>query len=310
MQHLTLLTLGLAAASSASLLARQIQCSDPTSDNCLQQESDYLQQVCMPTNSTGDPDFNAPCNQVQAITVECIYGSTGLSSLTSSGASSNSGYGSDGLGGSPARLSNSTQRECVCESQFFGILAGCNDCYNAHGGAQDGVLGTVAPSFYASASSSYCAVTNTPTVGFDDVLYGFATGSVGSSVASAASTASASSFSDPVGNKTAVSYYFTPSVTGSSAWIVAQATESVSNSTASGSGSASGSASSQSASVATSNGQIVATAGAASKTSGSATGTASGASGTASTTGSSGAGKQEAAAVAGVIALAGFVILL
>ncbi|KAK0891601.1 hypothetical protein LTR02_013919 [Friedmanniomyces endolithicus] len=300
MHHFTLLTFGLAATSSASLLKRQLQCSDPTSSDCQQQENDYLQQVCVPTNATGDPDYNAPCNQVQAISAKCVYGPSWASVLNAQ-ATSNGNTSYD----SPTMQSNGTQRNCVCESQFWSLVQGCNDCYNAHGGVQEGLVGTAAVSIFGSVSSSYCAVTNTPTLGFADVLYGIAT-APGANATSSPATA----FTDPIGNQTAVSYYFTPSVTGSSAWVVAQATGSASSGTASGSASGSGSASSQSASVATSNGQIVATGGAASTTAGSASGTASAASGSASTTGKSGAGKQEAAAVAGVIALAGLVALL
>ncbi|KAK3618015.1 hypothetical protein LTR56_024925 [Elasticomyces elasticus] len=288
MQHLTLLTLGLAAASSASSMKRQLQCStDPTSDDCQMQEADYIQHVCNPANATGYPDFNAPCNQIQAITLQCMYGPAGLSALQ--GDVSDASYGSDDEDNSVETQSNSTQQECICQSQWFNIAAGCNDCYNAHGASGgDNIVGDLAPSLFASLSSSYCAVTNTPTMGFDEVLYGLATGSVASSLASVASTASPSTFSDPIGNQTAVSYYYTPSITGSAAWVLAQATSSATSAGGSESGSetASSSGSSETTSVATSNGQIVATA-AAQTSSGSATGTASGASGTASTTSAS-----------------------
>ncbi|KAK5706492.1 hypothetical protein LTR97_001481 [Elasticomyces elasticus] len=288
MQHLTLLTLGLAAASSASSMKRQLQCStDPTSDDCQMQEADYIQHVCNPVNATGYPDFNAPCNQIQAITLQCMYGPAGLSALQ--GDVSDASYGSDDEDNSVETQSNSTQQECICQSQWFNIAAGCNDCYNAHGASgSDNIVGDLAPSLFASVSSSYCAVTNTPTMGFDEVLYGLATGSVASSLASVASTASPSTFSDPIGNQTAVSYYYTPSITGSAAWVLAQATSSATSAGGSESGSetASSSGSSETTSVATSNGQIVATA-AAQTSSGSATGTASGASGTASTTSAS-----------------------
>ena len=307
MQRFALLTFGLAAATSASLLKRQLQCSDPASEDCQEQQADYLQEICLPTNATGYPDFDAPCVQTELISIECMYGAAGLSTLlsTDDDSSSNS-YGEDG---DIPTLSNSTQRECICESQYWVALSGCSDCFKAHGSAQsDEGLNYVDPSYIASASSSYCAVTNTPTAGFDMFIYGLATGSAASSLASVASTAAASTFSDPIGNQTAVSYYYTPSVTGSAAWVVAQATESASNNTVTTSASGSGSASSES--MATSNGQIVATAGAASTTSGAPSGTASGASGSASTSAGSGAGKHEAAAVAGVIAMAGFVALL
>ncbi|KAK3113404.1 hypothetical protein LTR53_009338 [Teratosphaeriaceae sp. CCFEE 6253] len=315
MQHLILIALGLAASTtSASLLKRQLSCSDPSSSDCQDQESTYLEQVCLPSNATGYPDFNAPCVQTQLITIECMYGAAGLNSFLGTDSISATDDSED-----TPTLSNSTQRDCVCESQYFAALTGCDDCYRAHGALQ-GVDGAdyINAGYIASISSSYCAVTNTPTVGLADMLYGIATGSLASSVDSVASTASASTFSDPIGNQTAVSYYYTPSVTGSAAWFVAQATSSAgANSTSDGSASGSGSASSSSESLVTSNGQIVATAGAATTTGTAASGTASGASGTAagasdtaSTPPGSMAGRQEAAAIAGVIALAGFVAML
>ncbi|KAK3069446.1 hypothetical protein LTR53_012205 [Teratosphaeriaceae sp. CCFEE 6253] len=295
MQHLILIALGLAASTtSASLLKRQLSCSDPSSSDCQDQESTYLEQVCLPSNATGYPDFNAPCVQTQLITIECMYGAAGLNSFLGTDSISATDDSED-----TPTLSNSTQRDCVCESQYFAALTGCDDCYRAHGSLQ-GVDGAdyINAGYIASISSSYCAVTNTPTVGLADMLYGIATGSLASSVDSVASTASA--------------------ITGSAAWVVVQATSSAgANSTSDGSASESGSASSSSESLATSNGQIVATAGAttttgtaASGTASGAPGTAAGASGTASTPPGSMAGRQEAVAIAGVIALAGFVALL
>ncbi|KAK3680300.1 hypothetical protein LTR78_000678 [Recurvomyces mirabilis] len=310
MQHFTLITLALATSSSANFLKRQADCSDPNSYQCQISQAQYLVGVCQPTNDTGSPDLTAPCNQVSAITAQCVYGADGLAAFNGDPTS----YDNSNSDADVPMLSNGTQRDCVCSSQFFNVLGGCSDCYKAHGVGEDPTSGYVDPAFISSASSSYCAVTNTPTVGFAEVLYAYVTGDVGSSLASVASTASVTStFSDPIGNNTAVSLYYTPSITGSSAWVVAQATETPSNSTMSSgsssesaSGSASGSASS--AQLATSNGQIVPTAGASSTASRSGSGTASG-SAAASASGSSGAGKKEAAAIAGVVALAGFVAL-
>ncbi|EMC97957.1 hypothetical protein BAUCODRAFT_67483 [Baudoinia panamericana UAMH 10762] len=286
MQNLILISAAFAASATASLLPRQ--------GSSQQDPSDYLDYVCMPTNSSGYPDFNAPCIAVQAITAECIYGAAGLSVIMASGSDNGAEIDED-----TPMLSNSTQRNCVCQSQFFNALSGCNNCYKAHG-APSGLDGYVDQSFIASASSSYCAVTNTPTAGLADVLYGYATGSVASSLQSVASTASqTSTFSDPLGNNTAVSAYFTPSVTGSAFWVVAQATQTASNSTGSSSGSVSG--------------QIVATSAPASSAAGTSSrvsGSASGASASASTTAGSGAGKQELAAVVGALALMAGVVAL
>jgi len=282
MQALALLMMGLSAAASASVLRRQVHCSNPGSFQCEQEIQNYLSEVCMPINATGGPDFNAPCVAAQLIEFECMYGSRGVDFV----------LGNDPNGASyseqaPPLLSNATQRDCLCESQFFNEVQGCLDCYTAHGGEAFG--DGINTKQLSSMRSSYCAVTNTPTQGLAEVLYSLVP------TTSSASSSATSTFSDPIGNKTAVSYYFTPSVTGSAAWSVAEATMSASNMTAVGSSGTS----TTSMSVFTSNGQIVPTAGA-SSASGSAKGTST----------SSGSGPQETAAVAGMIALAGFVALL
>jgi len=247
----------------------------------------------MPYNSSGYPDLTVPCNAVLAIELECTYGSAGLDLLTN---------GSDDAYDDTPTLSNSTQRDCVCESLFFSQFEACADCHTAHG-ASDAFEESdySSPSAVSSLSSSYCAVTNTPTLALSDVLFNLATATASSQSGAAASNAT-SSFHDPIGNKTAVSYYYTPSVTGNAVYIVAQATNNA-NSTIS----SSASGSSSSASLHTSNGQIVPTASvSATESSG---GTASGSAATASTT-DNGAGKREAAVLSGVIALAAFVAMM
>lgn len=237
----------------------------------------------MPTNSTGGVDYNAPCNAYYAIYGQCSEGSTAFwdQQIDQNG---------DGDSSSP-QVSNATERTCICESQFWDQFAGCQACQKDHG-APEGFW--LPDDFVSSWSSGYCAATATPTLEFGDNLASI----IPTSLSSAANAVlNATVASDPISNKTAVSYYFTPSVTGSAAYIVAEATGSASSSM----------------SVMTSNGQIVATAtgartvGSSSSASGTATGTASGAS--ASSTGS-GAGKKEAGAFAGVLGIAALVVLL
>ncbi|KAK5131993.1 hypothetical protein LTR08_000413 [Meristemomyces frigidus] len=289
MQCLTL-ALCLSTAASASLLRRQVQCNDPTSGECWNNNLEvYEDQVCTPTNSTGDPDFNAPCNAVEVLTAECVYGTADLDSINSSLES----------GEDLSMLSNATQRICVCESQFFDQLQGCEACYTGHG---FGEYIDITPSAISSLSAQYCAVTNTPTLGLAYVLFGIAT-DYQSGVLTKSSTSTVSTFSDPIGNKTDASYYFTPSVTGSAAYIVPAQT----TSSASGSGSTTGSESAVSTSLSTSGGQIVPTASVSEAST--ASGSASGSAASASTT-ASGADRKQALAVVAVVAVAGFVAML
>jgi hypothetical protein len=269
----TAILIASAIVSSASLLKRQDYICSPLGSNC---DSDYLDDICTPTNTTGNYDFNAPCNQFLAVEAACEYGANGLALLTEHGA----------IDPTTPSFSNSAQRDCLCQSEAIDLLNGCNDCFVRHGG-----LALIPNDLVTSASSSYCAVTNTPTYGVGE-WFGALTSAARSRVSTVTST-----FSDPLGNNSLASLYFTPAVTGTSSWLPAQATENPSNNRETGS---------SAIPLATSNGQIVATTAAAAATTATASGTAS----SASTTSHSGAGKQEQAAVAGLIGFAGLVVLL
>ena len=316
MHLLATVSLATAAAASVSLptthlFKRQqaaVTCDDAESLDCAAHETQYYNQVCSPKNATGGRDYNAPCNAIAAITAECIYGADYTQILAGGDSDSDSSAALQGIDADePTTLGNATQRACVCESQFFDQALGCATCYNSHGAPAD-LAGGIDAAFFSTISASYCAVTMTPTAGFAEYLYSFAEAgpsNTASSSSSASATGTGLIISDQIGNKTAVSYYFTPSVTGTGAWRVAQATQSVGNAT-----------NASSESLNTSGGQIMPTAtGASGTSSGTVSGTVSGtASGTASAASasktSSGAGRQEAAAVAGVVALAGFLAML
>ena len=74
-------------------------------------------------------------------------------------------------------------------------------------------------------SSSYCAATSTPTVGIPGMISGWynrprATSALGSAIAAAKT----SIYSDPLSGKTAVSLYYTPTVTGTAVFNIAGVT--------------------------------------------------------------------------------------
>ncbi|EME85668.1 uncharacterized protein MYCFIDRAFT_213948 [Pseudocercospora fijiensis CIRAD86] len=244
----------------------------------------YLASVCQPYNSTNMPDLNAPCNAIAAIQGECIYGPEYLSVPNSNG---------DRDFGDISTQSNETQRVCLCESQFWDLATGCFSCYKKHGGEMDGA-GTISDGTVSSISSKYCAATMTPTAGLADYLFALASSLEPSSTQTGSAQTSVS-YLDSIGNKTEVSYYYTPSVTGSAAWLVGQPT---------GSGS--------SAVYSTTNvhdGQIRATASANNAAASGGSGTRTG-SGAQSTDSGSGAGKHEALTAAGLLGLVGLVAVL
>ncbi|KAF2213030.1 hypothetical protein CERZMDRAFT_90544 [Cercospora zeae-maydis SCOH1-5] len=192
----------------------------------------YLSSVCTPTNSSGHPDLNVPCNAVYAIQEQCIFGidSKDLWNLKNSSLSEGEeGQVADSrsqTGGydEPPMQSNDTQRVCICESQFWDQLAGCVACYQAH--APDAALReNLPPSRLTSASSSYCAASATATIGLADYLLKLGgDGLESATTASVATETSTVNFRDPIGNKTEASYYYTAAVTGSAAWSISQPT--------------------------------------------------------------------------------------
>lgn len=276
-----------ASLATASLLHRDVSekaCKKhPNGRDC---ESEYLQDICAPNALTADFNFDAPCNIGVYIAYECTYGqkihvnNTGLEKPSSKPQSS------------------SAQRLCVCESLYFDAVQGCEDCYEAHG------AGLVPHSVLSSMSSAYCAATATPTVGILEFGQDFLAKPQFSSIFSSNSAAATSTFSDPIGNKTDVTLYWTAPVSGTAILDV---------------GAFTGTAKPTTTNV--QNGQIVATASTSAQntaettavaTTGNLAGTAqTGASQSTGTTTTSGiAARQTEAVFAGVLGLVGVVAML
>jgi hypothetical protein len=267
---------------------------------------DYVISICRPLHPNGTADLNAPCNQADLIAQQCIYGAPALAEITAVATAQSGNYPIGGDDPETPTFSNATQRDCVCGSRWFQAQVACGDCQTAHGEFGDtNTSNAVLVSYESSFSASYCASTNMPSLGFVDVLIAKATGELASATTTVTQT---SLYTDPVGNNTALSLYYTPSVTGSAAYIVPQGTETPSNnSITSSSGTSSGSSGGASASP-----PIVATSAGGSTeaftgtTSGSATGSAAAAS---SSTAGNSVARFEAAGYVGAIILGLAVVL-
>lgn len=282
MHHLPLVALFAAVATASSLRGDNSTnncANDPNSPDC---KATYLQDVCAPGTYSADINLQAPCNMQRDILYECMYGQK-------------ANVGKHGLeipSGKPK--SPSIQRDCICQGFYFDVTQGCEDCYQAHGAGQHDVL----PSSVLSAlSSSYCAATATPTAGIADYQLKFLNKPQYKTLLSSSSGTATSTFSDPIGNKTDVSLYWTAPVSGTAILNVGEFTGTATPTTTD-----------------VQNGQIVATA--------QATGTANtvaqptGMTQTGSvqsagtTTTSGGAARQTEAAFAGVLGLVGVVAML
>ena len=178
----------------------------------------HLDSVCQPGMSSASVDFNAPCNVWTYLLLACAYGQK--IPVDKFGLEMPKG----------PMQSNSSQRLCVCESQYWAAAQGCSDCYKAHGAGED--VGLALPhTLISSMSSSYCAATATPTLGLVEFQASFVEKPQFKSLFSSNTAKPTSTFSDPIGNKTAVSLYYTGLATGSTALNIGEFTGTVSPTT-------------------------------------------------------------------------------
>lgn len=203
MNRLTILALALASANAAGLVKRQDSDADLSSEL-----DDYLEGVCEPADESGMRDWSAPCNAVISIQYECMYGAAGAKLIRepASETDDQTGDDDDGLPEQP----NDAQRVCFCQSQFADQIAGCMKCHKAHGGVEgsDWFSGDLID----PAVKKYCNASEPTTESFATFFFDLV--SPDNATTTETPAASTSAFSDPIGNKTDVSLYFTPSVTG------------------------------------------------------------------------------------------------
>lgn len=198
MLTLRVIATGLTVAAASQIIERQQSDSN----------EDPFEDICEPRNSTGYPDFNAPCNSWSRTQKLCVYGEQVRGSLDGPGL-----HNYDMVDDSMKQHSFGYQRDCICQSQQFDQMRGCMACNDALSGVSGSII---APDAIESFSSEYCAVSATPTRGY--------IAAINSVLAQAAEEIDYSTISlrssQPVETKTDVSLYWTPSATGVSAWDV------------------------------------------------------------------------------------------
>lgn len=209
---------------SLSALALSIASAHALSPNILKRQSladelsDNADELCQPKNSTGSPDFSAPCNVIIALQTQCIYGPQAADYVALSKDDDRWNDAADWNTQPPE-----TQRDCLCQSQFFDQLSGCQKCYEAN----DSNFFEYAAAFvgmergFASyVEEDYCAASATPSVGWGEFVFSAA---VAASPTGSASSP-ASTVTEVTATETDVSLYFTGSVPGSSVWSISQPT--------------------------------------------------------------------------------------
>ena len=263
---------------------------------------------CFPSNSTGSPEPAAPCNLIAAIEAQCTYGPKALEFLSLPPDSASYPDFNDAKWQSQS-LSPETERTCICESQILDATLGCVACHEAHGESFASPSGSAGDykDFIQSVMQRYCNVSYVPTQSFLEFTSeaegegptfgdsGEDEEGVEEDAPSSSSSSSSTQASDPIGaTATAVSLYYTMSVTGSNAYDLALPTGADGNVTFT--------------STRTSGGQIVPTAVEAGESGSGASGSGSGRENAASTTSSedSGAAATAYAGAAGLFAVAAF----
>lgn len=219
MKRSAIIALAVASASasaSAGIFQKRQVYDGPDSEDPEEQFSYYISDVCRPRNSTGGLDFNAPCNAMLAIQSQCEYGPNAFEKMFLIQPVDDGDIELD----DPPMLSNETQRACICQSQHTDMMMGCLACYKEHGGTDEEVL--KAPDQIQTAMDAYCKADEPATQQFEEVfMNAIGADDDETTYISPSTSASSTTFSDPIGNSTAVSLYYTPSVTGTAAYMPA-----------------------------------------------------------------------------------------
>jgi hypothetical protein len=117
------------ASSTRSLgIATPLTSQRPSDDQSDAADAVDALESCYPQNATGYLDFNAPCNQVMAILVQCSYGPLALEILSSPFGSREWSQPSSNL----HQVSAAAERTCICQSQILDTGIGCSRCTKAH----------------------------------------------------------------------------------------------------------------------------------------------------------------------------------
>jgi hypothetical protein len=182
-------------------------------------ESEQLYASCFPGILNNQTDWSAPCPAMQAIQGQCTWGPDALEAVKRM--INSQGSDTDLIDETWEMQPPELMRACLCSSQYEDMVLGCGACLAGYGLRQSSVrrLGiTSNATIMGEWSKLYCDASKTPNEdSFSDayeIISGDADDSDDSSDSSSVSLAATATIS----RATAVSIYFTPSV--SSAYIV------------------------------------------------------------------------------------------
>lgn len=203
MNRLSVFALAFAGAN-ASLLHKRQGPSD---------FDDHVSDVCSAVDESGNLDMNMPCNQIISIQYECMFGPKGGDLWRNASPNDDdSEDDSEDL----VMLPNETQRVCICQSQHNDLLKGCLACQEAHGAPipEDWDVDNK----IQKAMNKYCDASTPAMQNYADAISRAMIVVLPNNWDSLSSPESTTN-SDPIGTSTDVSLYYTPSVTGTPAYV-------------------------------------------------------------------------------------------
>ena len=176
-------------------------------------EATRLAEACYPGFSEQKIDFTAPCAAIQVIQAECVWGPEAGEWVKTQLGKPASSDGPEFIPEDWEQQPLDVQRACYCSSQHADMVLGCGACFASHGvelADMASYLATSNATAVEEFEKMYCASDVEPTqdnmIAAFDVLLG-----QDYDYTKPRPTASATA-SDSLGNATAVSLYFTASV--------------------------------------------------------------------------------------------------
>jgi hypothetical protein len=216
-------------ASPASRTSTEAEPYPPGSEGD-EMELTRIATACFPGTVEHQPDWTAPCTAAQVIREECTWGPGAREMMErisqSESSEGNTGFLSADWEQQPLEL----QRDCLCSSQYAEMVLGCGACFAAHGISQAfmaNFLVTTNATAVREWTEVYCDPDVAPQEDMEESgihAFGFLPRVGNDAEDSSASSSVFTTASDSLGNASAVSLYFTPSV--SSAYSVDMATAS------------------------------------------------------------------------------------
>lgn len=213
--------------TSSQTSSQTLQSASPNDGDTDEDEggSEQLYAACFPGILDNQTDWTAPCPAMQAIQGQCTWGPDALDAVKR--IVDSQGSETDLIDETWEMQPPDLMRACLCSSQYEDMVLGCGACLAGYGLRQSSVrrLGITSNATIMNEwSKLYCDASKTPNEDSFSDAYEIISGGADDGDDAFDSSSASSTVTASVSRATAVSIYFTPSV--SSAYIVALPTAS------------------------------------------------------------------------------------